>query len=135
MNHINSSIFIFFRIQDEIINLFFKCLDIFGRNASPLLEFIDFIDDKISSFESKLFDDKFNVVNVSFVARVLKSLLTPVEPIRLFDKSNEIKFQPRAKAEAITKHDGVEIEHEFRFRYIKLDMRVIPSIKNVPCGN
>lgn len=52
--------------QDEIINLFFKCLDKFGRDASPLLEFIDFNDDK-TDLMNILTTKYSNVIDFTFL--------------------------------------------------------------------
>lgn len=50
----------------EIINLFFKCLDKFGRDASPLLEFIDFNDDK-TDLMNILTTKYSNVIDFTFL--------------------------------------------------------------------
>ena len=66
--------------------------------------------------ESKLFDDKFNVVTVEFPLRVVRRVLTPSEPILLFDKSNEMMPHPLDIEDERVRQAGVEIEHEFKFK-------------------
>ena len=86
-----------------------------SRDDRTRLESINFFNEGPID-ESKLFVDKFNVVNVSFDDRVIKSLLTASDPILLFDKSSEINGQPFDNAFDIAEHAGVEIDDEFKFK-------------------
>ena len=61
--------------QDEIFDFFIKCLNEYGRTASPLLEFIDIsTDDKIDSM-NKLATEYSNIVDFNYLNSSLIPLL------------------------------------------------------------
>lgn len=72
--------------QDEIFDFFIKCLNEYGRTASPLLEFIDFSTDDKIDYMNKLATEYSNIIDFKFLNSSFIPLLKQSQ-----EKNTEIK--------------------------------------------
>lgn len=72
--------------QDEIFDFFIKCLNEYGRRASPLLEFIDFSTDDKIDYMNKLATEYSNIIDFKYLNSSFIPLLKQSQ-----EKNTEIK--------------------------------------------